>query len=347
MHMNVRLATYNLFEGAGGAYNRLVEFVRTKELDVVCLQEANGWQDNDFARLKDFTDKILFAAYAYGNSNTEFKLATVSKHAINKQTLHAEAFWHAALETRLMLGDHEVAVVNLHLDPWKEESRESELNRLLAALEPGRPTIITGDFNSLSRQDNYSPELLDKLRAAGISKFGMQQLEFRVIDRILQAGFVDAAALAGKMETTVPSAFNTDQDHEVPVRVDYVFVSPDLAPLVAGVECVKTDLTDAISDHYPLIVTFNLDAGQQPAQAQPAAAPADSAPIPAAQPAAPPEPPQQPKEPVVPWTPPEDPTPPTAPAPPAPQSQPTPPAPPIPPQPADGEVIMWRHSEDK
>ncbi|HSX35244.1 MAG TPA: endonuclease/exonuclease/phosphatase family protein [Candidatus Saccharimonadales bacterium] len=268
--MAIRIATYNLFEGANGSRNRLVEFVRTAELDVICLQEVNGWQDNDFARLKDFTDQVLFTSYAYGNSNTEYKLATASKNAISSRELHAEAFWHGAIETVLKIGGKEISIFNAHLDPWKEDSRAREMARLIAAVKPGRPTIITGDFNSLSRQDNYPPDLLTQLQSKGISKFGAQQLEFSVIDELLQAGFVDVAAALGKFDTTVPSDFNTDQAHEVPVRVDYMFVTPDLVPFVTEVNCIKTDLTNAISDHYPLVVTFNFD---ESAAAQTAATP--------------------------------------------------------------------------
>ncbi|HEX7963207.1 MAG TPA: endonuclease/exonuclease/phosphatase family protein [Candidatus Saccharimonadales bacterium] len=328
--MSVRVATYNLFEGAGGSYNRLVEFVRTSQLDVICLQEINGWEDNDFARLKDFTDKVLFVGFAYGNSNTEYKLATVSKHAIIDRKLHAEAFWHAALEIKVRLGDRDVTIVNAHLDPWKEESRDREIARLLSGLQPGQPTIITGDFNSLSRQDNYPPELLAQLQAKGISKFGTQSLELRVIDRLLAAGYVDVFAAAGQFQPTVPSAFNQDKDHEVPVRVDYMFVSPDLAPLVSKVELAKTDLTDAISDHYPLIVTFNLgepETGTSPTSAAPAPV-MPPAPVPA------PVAPSIPAAPPTPWVPPEDPKP---------QERP----PKNDDKPDDGEVVMWSHDDKK
>jgi exodeoxyribonuclease-3 len=257
--MAIRIATYNLFEGANGSLNRLVEFVRSAELDVICLQEINGWQDGDFARLKNFTDQILFAGFAYGNSNTEYKLATISKNAITSRELHAEAFWHGAIETVIKIGGKEISIINAHLDPWKEDSRAKEMGRLIAAVKPGRPTIITGDFNSLSRQDNYPPDLLQQLQSKGISKFGTQQLEFTVIDELLKAGFVDAAAAKGKFDTTVPSAYSTDQNHEVPVRVDYAFVTPDLVPFITEVSTVKTDLTNAISDHFPLVITFNFD----------------------------------------------------------------------------------------
>jgi endonuclease/exonuclease/phosphatase family metal-dependent hydrolase len=381
--MHARIATYNLFEGAGGSYNRLVEFVREAKLDVLCLQEVNGWQDGDNARLKDFTDKTLFTSFAYGNSNTEFKLATLTKHAITGKTLHAEAFWHAALETKIQLGDKTITIINVHQDPRQEASRAKEVARILAAIKPGEPTIITGDFNSLSRKDNYPPSLLQELQAKGISKFGAGALDFTVTDTLERAGFVDAAAQMHATQTTVPSPYNTDQAHEVPVRVDYVFVSPDLAPYVRSLETVKNELTNAISDHYPVIVTLAWGEDMalpvvtvQPEMVSPPFMPAAGQPLPQppGMPSLPPEPPKlqtaadpsavtytapehiaedvpaaphpsyrEYPHPAKPWTPDGMPDAANASAENAPGS--TAPAPPKPPK-DDGGVTMWSHNTD-
>lgn len=260
-----RICTYNLFEGAPTSYNRLIEFVRTAQLDAICLQEVNGWQDNDMQRCKDFGDKILFLDYVYVSSNTEYKLATFTKHAAVAKNVYNEGFWHGAGEVRLSVGAQEITIINLDLDPWKEESRVREVQRLLSALDLTKPIIVTGDFSSLSRADNYPPQLLEDLRKRGISKFGVQELSFDVTDCLQQAGLVDLAAQLKNFETTVPTAFKTGNDHEVPVRVDYMFASPSLAAKVATVEVVKNELVDAISDHYPVVVTFKF--GDQPAPA--------------------------------------------------------------------------------
>ncbi len=261
----LRIGSYNLFEGAQTTYNRLVEFARGAELDVLCLQEVNGWQNDDMQRCKDFSDKILFLDYAFANSNTEYKLATFTRHPATGKDAIVESFWHGVCITRLMVAGQEVTIANLHLDPWKEESRVREIDRLLSLLDLSKPIIITGDFNSLSRADNYPAQLLEDLRAHGISKFGTQELAYDVTDRLQQAGFIDIAAQLHTYENTVPSKFNTDKDHELPARLDYVFASPSLAACATKIEVVKTELTDAISDHYPVIVTFQFGAASSPA----------------------------------------------------------------------------------
>jgi len=266
-----RIGSYNLFEGAQTTYNRLVEFARDAALDVLCLQEVNGWQNDDAQRCKDFSDKILFLDFSLANTNTEYKIATFTKHAATHKGALVEGFWHGAAVATVKIGEIEVTIVNLHLDPWKEESRVREVGRLLEMVDLTKPTIIVGDFNSLSRDDNYPPNFVEQLRTAGIAKFGAQQLFFDVTDKLRAAGLVDVATQLGVHENTVPSNFSTDKDHELPVRIDYIFATPDLAKQAVKIEVLKNELTDAISDHYPLVTTFQF--GEAPSAPAPVVAP--------------------------------------------------------------------------
>lgn len=257
--MKLRIATYNLFEGASASYNRLVEFVRSSDIDVLCLQEINGWQDAEAQKMRDFTDRGLFVQYAYGNSNTPYKLATFSKIGFSKSDAYIEGFWHCVVETRLTLpGGQQLAILNVHLDPWQEASRVRELDRLLRTIDRTIPTILVGDFNSLSRHDGYGPEVLTEMQRRGITKYGRNELEYGVSDYLEQAGFVDVAAKLGNMLPTVPTASTQDKDHEVPVRIDYIFATPDIAEFARSIEVISNDLTNSISDHYPVAVDFDI-----------------------------------------------------------------------------------------
>ncbi|HEY1835870.1 MAG TPA: endonuclease/exonuclease/phosphatase family protein [Candidatus Saccharimonadales bacterium] len=255
----VKIASYNLWNGAGETYFRLTDFIKEQKFDVLCLQEVNGWQDKNFARLKDFADRDGYTDYQYGNSNSEYKLATFSMLPVVSQTVHEEGFWHCVVETHVRFGDTELAIFNLHLDPWKEEPRLREVEKLLSRIDASKPTILTGDFNSLSRQDNYPPEFLQELQRRGIYKYGQNELDFGVTDRLASAGFVDVAAQSSKFDKTVPSPYSTDPEHEVPARIDYMFVSESLKPLVRDFAVIKNEATDKISDHYPVVLTL----GQQ------------------------------------------------------------------------------------
>lgn len=250
----IKLTTYNLFEGAHTSYTQLVDFVKTNDVGILCLQEVNEWQDNDFAQLKDFAVQCGFSHYVFGDSNTEFKLVTISRFPITSQRVYVDGFWHSVVVTQI----GGVAIVNLHLNPQWESPRIDEIKKLLTLIDASKPTILVGDFNSLSKQDTYSDSLLSELQAHGITKFGRDELTFSVTDMLESAGFIDIAAKFSSMENTVPSTFNKDKNHEVPLRLDYVFASKLATQDIKGIETVKNETTDIISDHYPISVNVEL-----------------------------------------------------------------------------------------
>jgi exodeoxyribonuclease-3 len=230
----------------------------------LCLQEINGWQDTDFARLKDFSDRTGYTEYEYGNSNSEYKLVTLSMAPITKRTVHVEGFWHCVIETHIDFEGMEIVILNLHLDPWKEDPRLREVGRLMELIDTKKPTVIMGDFNGLSRQDKYPPEFLQELQKHQITKYGQDALDFRVADFMKGAGFIDVAAHLGQLDTTVPTPFNTDEAHEVPARVDYAYVSASLVPFIRDYTVLKNEETNKISDHYPIILTLGSEKEQPP-----------------------------------------------------------------------------------
>src|SRR6185312_13039763 len=142
--MTIRIASYNLWNGAANSYFRLVDFAKEQAFDVLCLQEINGWQDNDQAKLTEFTDRADFNTVEYGNSNSEYKMATFSKLPVTYRTVYVEGFWHCAIEMRVKIEDTEISIVNVHLDPYKESPRLAEIQRLFELLDVSIPMIITG-----------------------------------------------------------------------------------------------------------------------------------------------------------------------------------------------------------
>ena len=300
--MAIRIASYNLWDGSKRTYFRFIDFVKEQNFDVLCLQEINGWQDDNFAKLNDFADRSGFADFEYGNSNSEFKLATLTTMPAVSKTVLQEGFWHCVVETHLKVGDSELVIFNVHLDPWKEDPRVLEIERLLSKVDQNKPTIITGDFNSLSRADNYPPEFLATLQQRKFYKFGQDELEYRVTDKLIENGFTDVAANLAHLDITAPTPYGESEADsegvpvsEAPARLDYVFANAKALPMVKDYEVIKNSETDKISDHYPIVVTLDVpspSASAAPATAPaPTPAPAGPAPAPTPPPAAP-EPPK-------------------------------------------------------
>jgi exodeoxyribonuclease-3 len=189
--------------------------------------------------------------------------------------VHQEGYWHCVVEVHVKIGETDLVIFNLHLDPWKEDPRVLEIDRLLKKVDPSKPTIITGDFNSLSKQDNYSPEFLAMLQKRKFYKFGQDALDYRVTDKLAEAGFVDIAAKLAHLEVTAPTqlgiteASNEDMPvSEMPARIDYVFANNNAVPMITDYAVIKNEETDKISDHYPIVVTLDFEKPQTPASLQ-------------------------------------------------------------------------------
>lgn len=263
--MTIKIASYNLWKGAHDTYFRLVDFVKDQQFDVLCLQEINGWQENDLEKLRDFTDRTGFDTFEFGNSNSEYKMATLSRLPITYHNVYAEGFWHCAIETRLKAGDKEITLVNVHLDPYVEEPRLRELHRLFDLIDTSKPVIITGDFNSISRADNYPPDFLPQLQKRKFYKFGQYKLDYRATELMESSGYVDAAANFTNHDITAPSPFGKEyaKDEvaatEAPARIDYFFVNQAAAPFLKSYEVIKNHDSDRLSDHYPIAITLELE----------------------------------------------------------------------------------------
>lgn len=251
----MKIVSYNLFEGAHATNAELVGFVNDELPDVVCLQEANGWGDDNERRAKEFAEETGLWYYIYGDSNTPFKLATFSRLPFVSSAVHKNGLWHSAIQAGIYLPDRSVAqILNIHLDPRRESNRVGESRILAQSL--GTKALIMGDFNSLNRSDNYEPGLAKALSAKGIHKFGETALCFEVMEFWAEQGFTDVALHLDANKWTVPTPANSDPYHADRLRLDYMLATSDLLPSVTSLVTPKNSLTDKISDHYPLVVTI-------------------------------------------------------------------------------------------
>jgi exonuclease III len=131
-----------------------------------------------------------------------------------------------------------------------EEVRLTELPAVLeiAGLFRGRPHVVAGDFNT-----SHPGQRIDvaKLRPKSRERIGEQNNELprEVIRKMLEHGYVDAHGLhhsAADFDTS----FTTSHPA---MRVDFIFVSPDLAPRVKSCEVFKPEIGRFASDHFPVV----------------------------------------------------------------------------------------------
>ena len=249
----ITVMTYNIHHGAGMDgkldLDRIAEVIKTQDADIVGLQEV----DANYSARSDFQDQARILAeklrmhYIYGpaivsgdpqNPNL-YGDAVLSRFPIEHSKVHKLRFRQGheprvCVEARIDIDGQDYTFMVTHLDHMKNEVRVEQTQDILKAVESIKgPIILMGDFNCLPPGENSSDEWTRKTKPVGL-----------VIEK-----FKDSFLLAPKGS---PGTIRGDR------RIDYIFVSPDLAKKVKFCRVIRTPLTDVASDHRPVIAEIGL-----------------------------------------------------------------------------------------
>jgi endonuclease/exonuclease/phosphatase family metal-dependent hydrolase len=258
----MKLMTYNILEGGTGRIDPLAEVIRLAGADVVVLQET--WDTELFHKLADRLKMDRFLAENPRNENgatgllSRWEIREAVNHSPLDGRLTRSAF-HAVVRNEKQEArskkEEELGVVGLHLHAREtvadEEVRLGELPAVLevARLFRGRPHVLAGDFNTSHPGQRIE---VAKLRAKSRERISGQNHELprEVVRRVLEHGYVDGHALHHSAED-FDTSFTTLHPA---MRVDFIFVSPDLAPRVRSCEVFKPEMGRFASDHFPVLL---------------------------------------------------------------------------------------------
>ncbi len=143
-----------------------------------------------------------------------------------------------------------------------EDRRLEELTLLLGEASKHENYMIAGDLNSLSPHDGYDiPALAEHMQKQGHAKFGIP-IRFSVISMLEDYGLVDVFHHLDVHEATVPTKEGITEaeraQHFMPLRLDYIFATRELAQKAKEARVVRNELTEKCSDHYPIVTAFVL-----------------------------------------------------------------------------------------
>lgn len=238
--------SYNIRHGRGMDdvvdLDRIAAVIARQNPDVVALQEVDSyWQrslcENQTRRLAE----KLKMHYAWGpnvitRSNCKhctvglYGNAVLSKHPITKVRNHrlyqqADEEVRGCLETHIMINGKEIAFFATHLDATgPEEIRIEQSKQILDLI--GRkdiPVILAGDINSHVRPDP------DIETAAEL--------------------FCKALYDTANVNPQQKAVGTLQRGH----RIDFIFVSEELAGSVLSYNVITTDLATLASDHFPIV----------------------------------------------------------------------------------------------
>ncbi len=256
--MTLRLLTYNIHHAAGNDRvldpQRIAAVIAESGADLVGLNEvyhpypvAPGRQP----MLDEIAD-ALGMRYLFGST-----LATIPgapQLAAYGNALLSRYPWRNAGTFRLptpetcesrgaIWADVEVngfrlSVGVVHLENTAEEARLTQVEHLLAlAAQFSRPQVLLGDFNALA-----PGELCDSASGQRAPATAT-----RVIARMLRAGYVDAQATVSRGPR---ESWSTARPI---IRIDYVWLSPELRDRLIACERLDTPLARVASDHFPVL----------------------------------------------------------------------------------------------
>lgn len=265
-HNQLKFLSYNILEGMkmDPAPDKPVfaAWLNKLDADVVAFQEATGFTQSSLEKL----------ALSYGHpyavlliEGEKFPVAITSKYPINNVKKITDNMDRGFILAEI--NGYQVAV--LHFTPFDYRKRRQEVALFLAevkGLKKDKKWVIMGDFNTVSPVDAEAyadGKLVENYinyekKYAPILKLADGKIDYTVIQAVMDQGFIDALKLKHPtfIKTVHPKAFEPKNGPDVPSRIDFIFVSPDLKKKVNSIEVIKDDFTDARSDHYPVLMTI-------------------------------------------------------------------------------------------
>ncbi|MBI2010112.1 MAG: endonuclease/exonuclease/phosphatase family protein [Candidatus Chisholmbacteria bacterium] len=254
----MKVMSYNIFNGGGEHLPLILAIIKKESPDFLTLNEANTFIANNHKLLKHVAKDLNFPHFDIALSgHGDYHVAVFSKYKLHHIT-KLQPLERACLISHIDTDLGQIAIASLHLNPYAEDLRHPEIDLILDQLKSFDLTIITGDFNSLSRHDHYNPRVIQKLDAVLTKKLTTNdQLRFDAIDKIILSGYIDAAVeLKRNNDFTVPTSFNEHAFHPE-VRFDYIFISKPLKPHLKDYQVIKNNTTFKASDHYPVIAILS------------------------------------------------------------------------------------------
>lgn len=249
--------TYNIFDGGQDRLEIIIEAIKRESPDYLTISEASTFAQEDDKILKYFSERIGLPHYKLALSGEyDYHVAVFSRYSFKEiHTIHP--LMRAGIVSLVETEIGALSIASLHLTPYSESLRLPEISHIIDSQKEYDNRILMGDMNSLAKYDNYDPEIIKNFNKIQLEKFTKNgEFAFEVIEKVLSHGYFDAAReLKGNNTYTVPTPVNKDSAH-ADLRLDYIFVSKPLLPLLKKYEVVRNDLTDTASDHYPITISI-------------------------------------------------------------------------------------------
>ena len=259
--------TYNILHGGidsnGSRIEYIIDIIKKEKPDFVAMQEAHNFDKNENELLKRVSKETKLPYYALSQGALEddqkrSHVVSLSRYPLQEAHLFPDSkFQYAALSVVIDSPLGKLSICNIHLHAHSgdegvragdERLREAEV--VLSYHSKFDKHIILGDFNSLSRSDNYGD-----LSAREFTYYDLARFE---VTDMFNSCHIDAVAhINVRDRSTHPTIGVKHRISKTPIRIDYVFLTPSLSTHIKNTRIIKTPTAEKASDHYPVVVTLS------------------------------------------------------------------------------------------
>ncbi len=265
----MRIASWNV-NGIRAVHKKglFTQFVDELKPDIICLQETKAEPHQSEVDLPDYTE-YWHSAQKKGYSGTaiftkEEPISVINgipEEILAKYDMTGDEYGDPNTEGRVIAAEFEhfyVATVytpnskdDLSRIPLRHKLWDPAFLAYMKELEKDKPVIFCGDLNVAHTPDDLANP------KPNMGKKGFTEEERSGIDAMIKAGFVDTfrTFTQGNGHYTWWSHFSHARERNVGWRIDYFFVSRDLAPLVSRAQ-IHAGIFG--SDHCPVSIDLDL-----------------------------------------------------------------------------------------
>ena len=261
----LKIISYNVYNGMkldeSEGKQKYIDWAKAQDADIIAWQEMNFFTREKLEKFAaNYGHKYAVLLKESPEDAAFFPVAITSKYPIVNVNKVVDNLWHGALYADI--GNYHFVVT--HMNPFWTAKRIDEINLIIDSIkysrDPQGKWIIAGDLNSFSPADKSEYDnstLLEDIKEKQKKRPILEnlvdgKLSYTVQQNLLDAGFIDALKIKHKeFVATAPTKIFYDQA-SVPLRYDYIYVSPAIKNNVIDVQVIKDDFTDKYSDHYPV-----------------------------------------------------------------------------------------------
>lgn len=268
----IKIISYNIwngFEKDASRQARFTEWMNRQKPDIVALEELVGIDEKGLSEL----------AASYGHpyvaivKEEGYPVGLTSRRPIDVVKKQVEGFWHGMLHAQT----YGLDVIVTHLSPfeWKYRLKEAKTITQYICDNHLDACLVMGDLNAYSPFDAEEVETHTELRKNMLGwdkshpEYGNmrgEQFDYSVLSQFLSIGFADPVKMfvPANRRMSYPAATLYEWQWGDPrlkmlgERLDYILVSPALAPLCVDASVHNGKDLEGISDHYPVSLIFEL-----------------------------------------------------------------------------------------